>query len=235
MKKKNPRKRAKADTPTPRHGARTPVRRRARAGDRAQSPASIADATHLLATRELYWHNVIREILTSLSAICTLRPAQGALPPPESPDGSPAEAPDAPAPDAPQGPSFDPSLFDGRLAVVTRAGERVAIADVFPLYACGISHPGQHSVAHAVECTVFQIRTPGGHVYTLPLHEIRCFHALTPELMAKLERVERRRRRGRSGEASRHPFGFAAYTSLIKGLPDALEEVMEPPSEHPME
>lgn len=182
-------------------------------------------ATQVLATRELFWHNVIREILTALSA-------QRAVRPPELPPGeADLELQKPGTPPRPAAPA-EPDLFDGRLAVITQTGQRVAIADVFPLYACGIDPPGKNSLAAAVECTVFQIRTPGGEVYTLPLHEIRSFHALTPELMAKLERIERRRRGRQDGEGQeQHPFGFAAYTSLIRGTPD----VLGPAPEHPTE
>lgn len=217
----------KAKTPTPKRrkpapsrAPASPAKRRA-PSHRAPPPLS---PTHTLAARQLFWHNVIREILTSLSAICTMRPAQPTLPEGQSPP----EHPPAPEPHAP---AYDPDLFDGRLAVMTTSGERVAIADVFPLFACGINHPGEQNIAHAVECSVFQIRTPGGQVYTLPLHEIRSFHALTPELMSKLENAERRRRPRRRVAEQLQPFGFAAYTSLLQGLPDPIPPAPEHPTE----
>jgi hypothetical protein len=175
----------------------------------------------ILAMRELFWHNVIREILTSLSMLASLRPGADEPPPAEPP-----------APAADGRPQYDPSLFDGRLAVMTKSGERVAIADVFPLFACGINTPAQRPLALAVECSVFQIRTPGGQVYTLPLHEIRSFHALTPELMQRLERAARRRRRSaQDGDDQQPPFGFAAFTSLAQGAPVPLEPAPDYPIE----
>jgi hypothetical protein len=180
-------------------------------------PASTP--SEILATRELFWHNVIREILTSLSSLAALRPGAGAT---EGDGNAPKES---------DGPQFDPALFDGRLAVMTKSGERVAIEDVFPLFACGINNPGERSLSVAVECTVFQIRTPGGQVYTLPLQEIRAFHALSPELMRKLERASRRKRRSGDADGEHPPFGFAAFTSLIQGPPKPLE----PAPEHPIE
>jgi hypothetical protein len=84
-----------------------------------------------------------------------------------------------------------------------------------------------------VECTVFQIRTPGGEVFTLPLEEMRTFHALTPELMRKLERAARReaRRRGEAPGEEQIPFGFAAFTSLSRGGPSIVPIAPSEPME----
>jgi len=221
----------KKKLPKPRAAAkRSKARPLAKVRNEAASPNM--DPTQLLATRELFWLNVIREILTSLSAICAMRP-QPAVPELAAKEAAeePAGTVDGPPADAGADAAPESNLFDGRLAIMTRSGERVAISHVFPLYACSISHPGEQSIAHAVECTVFQIRTPGGEVYTLPLHEIRAFHSLTPELMAQLERAERRRRPGDDLEESRYPFGFAAYTSLVQGLPNEIEAAPQEPIE----
>lgn len=184
----------------------------------------------ILAARQLFWHNVMREILTSLSMLCTLRPERAA-----ATDGSDELAAEAEADRAARGePTYDPSLFDGRLAVMTNAGERIAIANVFPLFACGINNPADRGLSVALECTVFQISTPDGHVFTLPLHDIRAFHALTPELMQKLERVSRRKRPlggGKHIDDDQPPFGFAAFTSLIQGPPRAIEPAPDHPTE----
>ena len=158
--------------------------------------------------RELFWNNVMREILTSLSVVA----ASGGRPDAASkaaPDGSGAK------PDNGQG-DGEPSLadpLDGRLAVVTTSGERIPIADVYPLFACSITgSPDERALSMAVECTVFQIRTPGGEVYTLPLHEIRGFHALSESLMRELAEAAQSARTDDAGE----PFGFAAFTSLAR-------------------
>ena len=51
----------------------------------------------------------------------------------------------------------------------------------------------------------------------MPVHEIRAFHALTPELMRKLEQAGRVNRSRRPGAEDREmPFGFEAYTSLAR-------------------
>lgn len=136
--------------------------------------------------RELFWQNVMREILTSLSVI--------------SSTGAPAGEGD---------------LFDGRLAVITQLGQRIPIAGVMPLFACGIdTSDTERELSLAVECTVFQIRTPGGEVFTLPLHEMRSFHSLSEEL---IERI-RKESSGRQDDSTEEhePFGFAAYTSLAR-------------------
>jgi hypothetical protein len=158
----------------------------------------VQQVTH---ARELFWNNVMREILTALSVMS----AQGARPerplPPSTPDGQ----------GEPEPTLADP--LDGRMAVVTTAGERIPIADVYPLFACGI--PGsarEKALSLAVECTVFQIRTPGGEVYTLPLHEIRGFHSLSESLMRELAEAAQ----STQAEGGSEPFGFAAFTSLAR-------------------
>lgn len=151
------------------------------------APPGIApmDVDDVAAARELFWHNVMRELLTSLSIASMSGKTAGA----------------------------NADLFDGRLAVLTRAGERVPIADVFPLFACGINTDDAHrSLSVAVECTVFQIRTPDGQVFTLPLHEIRAFHALSPELMKQLEDLAKAESESEESRLER-PFGFAAFAA----------------------
>jgi hypothetical protein len=174
-------------------------------------PGPFLPPNQVVAARELFWHNVIREILTSLSTLCALRSDEPAARAPANEHAEETAADKAAS--ASDAAAYDPTLFDGRLAVMTKAGERVAIADVFPLFACGIN-------------------SPGGHVYTLPLHEIRAFHALTPELMRRLERIARRKR-GATGEpgGDQTPFGFAAFTSMIQGPTRPIEPAPSQPTE----
>ncbi|MFG0326790.1 MAG: hypothetical protein ACF8SC_05935 [Phycisphaerales bacterium JB037] len=151
------------------------------------------DPLRTVARRELFWHNVVREILTSLSIVQVSRRSG----------------------------VYDPEIehatretFDGRYAVITTLGQRIPIAEVHPLFACSINHsPESRDLSSEVQCTVFQIRTPAGEVYTIPLHEIRSFHALTPELMAQLEAQARLAADGPASDADQ-PFGFAAFTSI---------------------
>ncbi len=165
-----------------------------------------ADIVH---TRELFWNNIIREMLSTLATAS----AMGAPPIGE------------PGVDRPAHPA---DVLDGRLAVITREGARIPIAAVTPLFACGVSSDEPSRILSMdVECTVFQIRTPTGEVFTLPLHEIRSFHALTDELMERLRQAARDQ--STDEEPSRQePFGFAAFTSLARARKEALPLEFEP-------
>src|ERR1043165_7280220 len=137
---------------------------------------------HTIHVRELFWNNVIREVLTALSAMSAASSRPG-----KEGAGNPA--------------------LDGRMAIITAAGQRVPIADVYPLFACGIpGNADEKALSIAVECTVFQVVTPAGAVSPIPLHEIRGFHALSPELMRQL--AESAQAEEPTGSAE--PFGFAA-------------------------
>lgn len=141
------------------------------------------DMRQVSATRELFWQNVVQEMLTGLASL--------------SQSGTNAD------------------VFDGRIAVITSLGHRIPVADVMPLFACGV--PGSDREKHlsmAVECTVFQIRTPDGEVFTLPLHEARMIHALSEELAERVKAAGRRE--NDEANASDQPFGFAAFTSLAR-------------------
>jgi hypothetical protein len=155
-------------------------------------PEVLADGSldNIATARELFWQNVMREILTSLSAMSVAsKPAPA--------DGQPAGS----------------EVFDGRLAIVTKLGQRIPIAAVYPLFACGIQSSERHkALSMAVECTVFQVHTPGGEVFTLPLHEIRGFHSLSEELVERI----RASSRAQNEDSENEPFGFAAYTSLAR-------------------
>ncbi len=106
--------------------------------------------------------------------------------------------------------SDDP--FDGRLGVITTQGMRIPIADVYPLFACSVpGSPESRAMSEEVQCTVFQIRTPGGEIYTLPLAEIRGLHGANPNAMAEFEAG-----RAQNGTGESKPFGYAAFTSLAR-------------------
>lgn len=195
--------------------------------------------------RELFWNNVIRDILMSLSVMkveqtqavaretaklerAERRRLKKAAETGHAPAGLPtlkgtvrdeqarqdAEAVEEDEENEEEMDALPP--FDGRLAVITTHGVRIVIEDVYPLFAC--SMPGtdlSRELSSDVQCTVFQIRTPKGEIYTLPVQEIRSFHSLSAELM---ERIERRaaRQRDKSGTPTEVPFGLAAYTSLAR-------------------
>ena len=100
---------------------------------------------------------------------------------------------------------------------------------MYPLFACGIqTSDADKALSMAVECTVFQIHTPGGEVFTVPLHEIRAFHSLSEQLIDEIKQASTEH----GGGDQQEPFGFAAYTSLARtNLPS---EVISPaPPAHP--
>jgi hypothetical protein len=157
------------------------------------TPQLSGNIKGVTSARELFWQNVMREMLTSLSVLTASKESRHAA-----------------ATDA-TGQPLRPDMFDGRLAVFTALGQRIPIAGVYPLFACGIqTSDADKALSMAVECTVFQIHTPGGEVFTLPLHEIRSFHSLSEELIEQLKHA------GGGEEPQQEPFGFAAYTSLAR-------------------
>ena len=152
--------------------------------------------------RELFWHNVVREILSSLAV--TAANFSGRLSPT--------------AEGAATSPSPSHELFDGRMAVITRLGQRIPIADVYPVFACSLpTHRPQQDrmLAADVQCSIFQIRTPSGEVYTLPIHEIASVHALSESLVRQMEEAARAQNSD-DKTVSSEPFGFAAFTSLAR-------------------
>ncbi len=106
-----------------------------------------------------------------------------------------------------------PDIMDGRVSVLTSLGERIPVADVEPLFPCSVvGDPKSRDLCMAVQCTVFNIRTPMGEIVTLPLHEIISVRVLSDDLLRQLEAASSRVSSGKESE----PFGFAAYTSLAK-------------------
>lgn len=108
--------------------------------------------------------------------------------------------------------STHPQVLDGRIAILTRGGERIPIAGVEALFPCSLAAPETIQLCMAVQCTVFNIRTPTGEVFTLPLEEIRAIHSLTDELVRQIEEAVE----GLNAEGEQAPFGFAAFTSLAR-------------------
>ena len=158
------------------------------------------------ARREAFWHNVVRDTLNSLAA--TAASFSGRL----SADASGAAT--APLPDH--------DLFDGRMAVITKLGQRIPIADIYPVFACSVPSsrsPDERAIAADVQCSIFQIRTPSGEVYTLPIHEIVSVHALSESLVKQMEAAALAQ--ADSAEPDAAPFGFAAFTSLARSEREA--------------
>lgn len=189
--------------PPPRHAAPAKAAKPAKSGVITSVPDTLE---RVIEARELFWNNVIREILTALSIMSAAgvgRSSDAEADTKAEPGSEPS------AEESEEAESAGP--LDGRLAVVTSLGERIPIAEVYPLFACGVpGTPGERALSMAVECTVFQIRSPAGEVYTLPLHEIRGFHALSQELMQEIAEA------AQSASSGEEPFGFAAFTSLAR-------------------
>lgn len=178
----------------------------------------MASADHAMSLRRAFWQDMCREILTTLSVEGLRHREQASTL--ELSGGGQLVSNVTPEPASNEESKADPggSLFDGRMAILTHGGERIPIGEVYPMLACGVNgDPADRVVSQAVECSIFQVLTPAGELYTVPVQEIRAFHALTPELMRKLEQAGRdNRSRRRSGSDRNMPFGFEAYTSLAR-------------------
>ncbi len=166
-------------------------------GARVPKASALED---LARRREVFWHNVVQEILSALSVAAG---SEGRL--------------SATAGGAATSPSPLDEMFDGRMAVITRLGQRIPIADVFPVFACSVeTHPGDRALSMDVQSTVFQIHTPGGEVFTLPVHEIVAVHSLSEELVRRMEQASEASHMEDPETPASMPFGFAAFTSLSK-------------------
>ena len=149
------------------------------------------------ARRDVFWSNVVREILMALASAAAA--SSGRL------DIGPAAA------NASTSPVDD--LFDGRMGLITTLGQRIPIADITPVFACSMpSCDADRSRSADVQCTVFRVSTPTGESYTLPISQIIGVHSISESLMDQLEFDEEE---GES-EEGRVPFGFGAYTSLAQ-------------------
>lgn len=138
--------------------------------------------------REMLWHNIVREMLCALCLETGQADAAGT-----------------------------PRVLDGRLTIITFRGERIPIGAVRPLINFGVGRTREEKVlSMMLQGTVFQIVTPDGDVFTLPIHEIRGLHALSESIMQQLQAAAE----SPEGEKPGVPFGFAAFTSLAHGLRD---------------
>ena len=72
--------------------------------------------------RDLFWQNVVRDTLMALAAAAG---SGGRLAP------TPSAAATSPSP-------VD-EMFDGRMAVITALGQRIPIADIYPVFACSVA------------------------------------------------------------------------------------------------
>lgn len=115
-----------------------------------------------------------------------------------------------------------PEAADGRIGVLTRSGERIPLAGAEPLFPCSIAAPEAQALCIAVQATVFNLRTPSGEVFTLPVSEIRGMHTLTDEALRSMEDEAKRMTTGDAQSAE--PFGFAAFTSLNRPRHDSMNQ-----------
>jgi hypothetical protein len=201
---------SKKDAPrTPDGGpdAKKPAARRVSHARPAQAdplphrPAAGTSPQRIQVVREVFWQNVMREILTSLMMLSMRLSAKAGAHAGE--DGA--------------------QSLDGRLGIMTAQGQRIPIARVFPVFSATVGQsPTTITLSTLLECTVFQVHTPAGEVFTLPIQDIRGFHSLTEELMKQLEESAREGADGATSE----PFGFAAFTSLARSklLPEPDDE-----------
>ncbi len=150
----------------------------------AQEQSEQMSPTQMNAMRDLFWCNVVRDMLNGLSVLFQQQP----------------------------------ELFDGRFGLLMRRGERIPIGQVHPLFACSIpGTQGERDASAAVQCTVFQVQTPEGEVFTVPVHEVRAVHTLTAELIDQLQKVAEAEAEGLGDEdAEQRPFGLAAFAALPK-------------------
>lgn len=175
--------------------------------------------------RDVFWQNVVREVLMGLSAAAAEEHARRRNNPPRDddrphPDSHQDRRPDD-AHDRPDDRRHDdgrdepPDMFDGRMGVITVQGQRIPIADVVPVFACSApaATPGERIVSEDIQCTVFRIRTPRGENYTLPITQIVGVHSMSDVLSEKMERAARDMEET-DEDGNKLPFGFAAYTSL---------------------
>ena len=108
------------------------------------------------------------------------------------------------------------------MAVLTRGGERIPIAQVTPMFAMSVPTSDGKANSQAVQCTIFRINTPDGEVFTLPLHEIRAVHSISPDLLERLQSSDGGDTNETDG-SPKLPFGLAAFAALPKptALPSA--------------
>ena len=165
--------------------------------------------------RDLFWQNVVREVLMGLAAAAA--ESAGRL----EPSAAAAASGTTPVDD----------MFDGRMAVITTLGQRIPIADVVPVFACSAPRTSNDRLLSAdIQCTVFRIRTPGGENYTLPITQIIGVHSMSDALAEQLEAAAQEMEE-EDADGNKMPFGFAAYTSLAQAEAQGSNEARPTPPE----
>lgn len=171
------------------HQHETPVRQKNAPASKATG-RSFAEVVH---SRQVFWENVLRDMLTGMSM--ELGRARAELDRTAG-EGAPTGVP----------------MYNGSLAIVTVHGSRIPVADVQPMLACSLgTTPHERALSADVQCTIFQVRTPAGEIFTLPLHQIASIQVLSPELFEQLQGSQTG-----EGPGENRPFGYRAFTSLAR-------------------
>jgi len=190
-------------------------------GHTPEGPMGSTQATpgRVLIRRDIFWNNVVRDILMAMATAAAS--SSGRL----TPTVTGAEASTSPL----------DQMFDGRVGVMTTLGQRIPIADIYPVFSCSSTNPeADRSLMADVQCTIFRIRTPTGESYTLPISQIIGVHSLSDELVEELERQSQIQEGVDTEHIDRAPFGFAAYTSIVRSEqsergPEQTESTKEEP------
>jgi hypothetical protein len=183
----------------PSHPAHNPQHSWTHPADSAMS--MVPQSMRVQARRDLFWSNVVRDSLMALASAAANSSAR------LSPTPTAAQHSTSPVDD----------LFDGRMGIITSLGQRIPIADIFPVFAC--SSVGTHADRERsadVQCTIFRVTTPTGETYTLPISQIIGIHSLSEDLINQLESASEDLQEQEADFGDRTPFGFAAYTSLAR-------------------
>ncbi|MFK7758316.1 MAG: hypothetical protein AB8C13_00030 [Phycisphaerales bacterium] len=169
--------------------------------------SSVPQSVRVQARRDLFWSNVVRDSLMAMASAAASSSARL-----------------SPTPSAAQH-SMKPvgNLFDGRMGIITSLGQRIPIADLFPVFACSSTGTqADRDRSTDVQCTVFRITTPTGETYTLPISQIIGIHSVSEELIKQLE-SSTEEKPDQENTQDRRPFGFGAYTSLSKSEREAAQ------------
>jgi hypothetical protein len=140
----------------------------------------------LVAIRDLFWHNIVREMLSGLTVVAEKNP--------DLMDGR-----------------FAVLTHAGERIPIARVEPVFA----YSIRGTGVGGGGDQRNSIAVQLTVFRITTPEGEVFTIPVQEVRGFHELTPELLSRIQQAEDEQGRA-AGDTESRPFGFAAFAALPK-------------------
>ncbi len=161
----------------------------------------VPQSVRVQARRDQFWSNVVRDTLMAMASAAASSSSR------LSPTPTAAQHSSTPVDD----------LFDGRMGIITSLGQRIPIADIFPVFACSATGSQADRERSAdVQCTIFRITTPTGETYTLPISQIIGIHSLSEDLVKQLESAAEELEDEEYQGAQKLPFGFGAYTALSR-------------------